>query len=171
MRLRALGYKTVLCRIRFFTINTNLAGAWISFILWNGTAGRSSSCFSNCQLSCFSPHASSSNRTLALCLARRVGREAPGSLSLLAREEKSRALVAKRKHMQRIRTVSDRRLLSYTSPGVYFQVKEMETPFLRYLGNPLMTVYYWFIRIVVFGEYLIVRLAISGYSFVRKLAS
>lgn len=54
----------------------------------------------------------------------------------------------KRKHIQKIRKVSDRYLLSYAVPGVYFQEKAMESPLLKYVGNPVMTIYY---RIVVKG--------------------
>ena len=51
--------------------------------------------------------------------------------------------LAKRKHIQNIRKVSDRYLLSYSVPGIYFQEKTMASPLLKYLGNPVMTVYYW----------------------------
>lgn len=49
----------------------------------------------------------------------------------------------KRKNIQNIRQVSDRYLLSYSVPGIYFQEKSMASPLLKYIGNPIMTVYYW----------------------------
>ncbi len=49
----------------------------------------------------------------------------------------------KRKYIQKIRKVSDRYLLSYSVPGIYFQEKAMDNPLLKYIGNPVMKVYYW----------------------------
>jgi hypothetical protein len=48
----------------------------------------------------------------------------------------------KRKNIQRIRKVSDRYLLKYSVPGIYFQEKSMESPLLKYVGNPIMKIYY-----------------------------
>lgn len=49
--------------------------------------------------------------------------------------------LGKRKKIQRMRTVSDRFLLSYTVSGIYFQDKSVDNPLLRYIGNPLMKLY------------------------------
>lgn len=51
----------------------------------------------------------------------------------------------KRKYVQSIRKVSDRELLSHSVSGIYFQEKEMENPLLRYIGNPMMKVYWWIV--------------------------
>jgi len=51
--------------------------------------------------------------------------------------------LSKRKKIQKLRKVSDRYLLKFTVSGVYFQEKAMENPLLKYIGNPIMTVYYW----------------------------
>lgn len=65
-------------------------------------------------------------------------------------KKKNRALwLEKRKRFQAARQVSDRELLKYSKPGIYFQEKAMESPILKYIGNPLMTVYYWIIRTIV----------------------
>lgn len=49
----------------------------------------------------------------------------------------------KRKHIQKIRVVSDRYLLSFSVPGIYFQDKSVDNPIVNYIGNPILTVYYW----------------------------
>ncbi|KKQ27283.1 MAG: hypothetical protein US42_C0011G0021 [Candidatus Magasanikbacteria bacterium GW2011_GWC2_37_14] len=51
--------------------------------------------------------------------------------------------LGKRKNIQSLRKVSDRDLLKTAVSGIYFQEKSMENPLLKYLGNPLMTLYYW----------------------------
>jgi len=51
----------------------------------------------------------------------------------------------KRKNIQSMRKVSDRFLMSFASTGVYFQEKSMENPVLKYIGNPVMKVYYYII--------------------------
>lgn len=56
-----------------------------------------------------------------------------------------RLWLAKRRRWQSERQVSDRYLLSFSSPGIYFQEAAVQNPALRYLGNPLMTVYYWLV--------------------------
>ena len=53
--------------------------------------------------------------------------------------------LGKRKYIQSIRKVSDRRMLKDAVGGVYFQEKSMENPLLKYFGNPLMNLYYWVI--------------------------
>jgi GT2 family glycosyltransferase len=56
----------------------------------------------------------------------------------------------KRKQIQKTRKISDRELLKNSVQGVYFQEEEMRNPLLLYVGNPLMTVYYWVIvRVLV----------------------
>lgn len=49
----------------------------------------------------------------------------------------------KRAAMQSLRTIPDRTLLRLADTSVRFQEKSMENPLLLYLGNPLMTLYYW----------------------------
>jgi GT2 family glycosyltransferase len=56
-----------------------------------------------------------------------------------------RIWLQKRNCFQKLRIVNDRYLLSYSSPGVYFQEKSVNTPLLKYFGNPVMTVYYWIV--------------------------
>jgi hypothetical protein len=51
----------------------------------------------------------------------------------------------KRHYIQKIRKVSDRTLLKNAVSGVYFQEKSMENPLLRYIGNPIMAIYYWIV--------------------------
>ena len=60
-------------------------------------------------------------------------------------KENRKLWLKKRKNIQSIRKVSDRYLLSYSVPGIYFQEKAMESPILKYIGNPVMTVYYWIV--------------------------
>lgn len=50
--------------------------------------------------------------------------------------------LGKRKRIQKLRKVKDRYLLSYSSTGIYFQEKSMENPLLKYIGNPIMWLYY-----------------------------
>lgn len=57
--------------------------------------------------------------------------------------------IGKRKKTQSIRKRPDRYLLKYTVPTIKFQEKFMEHWLLTYVANPIMTVYYWFIRLVV----------------------
>ncbi|MFA6426965.1 MAG: glycosyltransferase family 2 protein [Candidatus Magasanikbacteria bacterium] len=51
--------------------------------------------------------------------------------------------INKRKKIQSMRKVSDRFLMSYAVTGIYFQERTMENPILKYIGNPVMKVYYW----------------------------
>ena len=53
--------------------------------------------------------------------------------------------LGKRKRIQKMRTVSDRFLFEFSVPGIYFQEKAMETPLLKYVGNPLMKLYYYIV--------------------------
>ncbi len=49
----------------------------------------------------------------------------------------------KRRYIQSIRKVTDRYLLSFSGPGIYFQDEKMRNPILIYFGNPLMKLYHW----------------------------
>ena len=55
----------------------------------------------------------------------------------------------KRKNIQKIKKIKDKDLLKLAVPGVHFQEESMENPILRYVGNPVMTVYYWIMRIII----------------------
>ncbi len=65
------------------------------------------------------------------------------------KRENVRLWLAKRKRIQKIRTISDRDILKISSPGIYFQEKEVEHPLLVYIANPVMWGYYWMLRAVV----------------------
>jgi GT2 family glycosyltransferase len=56
-----------------------------------------------------------------------------------------RLWLGKRRAIQNIRKIRDRDILATASPTIQFQEAAMENPALAYLGNPLMTVYYWVI--------------------------
>lgn len=49
----------------------------------------------------------------------------------------------KRRAIQKIRVVSDRFLLKYSVSEILFQETEMANPLLRYVGNPMMKLYWW----------------------------
>ena len=51
----------------------------------------------------------------------------------------------KRRYIQKIRTVSDRYLMSYAVPGIYFQDASVDNPLVNYVANPIMTIYYWLV--------------------------
>jgi len=53
--------------------------------------------------------------------------------------------LGKRKHIQKIRKVSDRYLLGFSVPGIDFQDASMNNSVLKYIGNPLMKIYYWIV--------------------------
>ena len=55
----------------------------------------------------------------------------------------------KRRYIQKIRVVSDRYLLQYAKGGIYFQEKKMESPILTYIGNPVMNMYFAFVKLLV----------------------
>lgn len=55
----------------------------------------------------------------------------------------------KRKYVQDIRKISDRALLKNSVSGIYFQEKSMENPVLKYIGNPVMAIYYYFIKLII----------------------
>lgn len=49
----------------------------------------------------------------------------------------------KREYIQSIRKIRDRDLLNLAVPGIYFQDKSTDNPIVNYVGNPIMTAYYW----------------------------
>lgn len=51
----------------------------------------------------------------------------------------------KRRRIQRMRTVSDRYLMSYAVSGIYFQDASVNNPIVNYIANPAMAVYYWLV--------------------------
>lgn len=51
----------------------------------------------------------------------------------------------KRHYIQKIRKVRDRTLFKNAVAGIYFQEKSMGNPLLKYIGNPIMTLYYWIV--------------------------
>lgn len=53
--------------------------------------------------------------------------------------------LGKRKKIQNMRRVSDRYLLKYSVPGIYFQDKSVDNPIVNYIGNPILKVYYWIV--------------------------
>ena len=60
-----------------------------------------------------------------------------------------RIWLAKRRKIKAWRKLPDKYLLKLSVGGVYFQEKSMENPILKYVGNPIMIVYYWIIRLLV----------------------
>jgi len=53
--------------------------------------------------------------------------------------------LAKRKIIQARRKINDRVLLSYSVSTIEFQEKFMANPLLKYIGNPMMKLYYWIV--------------------------
>lgn len=51
----------------------------------------------------------------------------------------------KRRYIQSIRKITDRELLKNAAAGIYFQDTSVENPITRYIGNPVMEVYYWLV--------------------------
>jgi GT2 family glycosyltransferase len=51
----------------------------------------------------------------------------------------------KRRRIQKIRTVSDRYLMSYAVSGIYFQDASVDNPLVNYIANPVMAMYYWLV--------------------------
>lgn len=61
-------------------------------------------------------------------------------------KKEHRALwLKKRHHIQSLRVLTDRALLRHSVPSIQFQEREMRNPLLIYIGNPLMSVYYWIV--------------------------
>lgn len=55
----------------------------------------------------------------------------------------------KRAYIQAIRKVKDADLLKNAVAGIYFQEKSMENPILKYVGNPVMKVYFVFVKFLI----------------------
>lgn len=51
----------------------------------------------------------------------------------------------KRVHIQSIRKINDRDLFNLAVPGIYFQDAATDNPIVNYVGNPIMTVYFWLV--------------------------
>lgn len=56
-----------------------------------------------------------------------------------------RVWLAKRKKIQALRTISDRKIMTQARAQILFQEAAMMNPILRYIGNPMMSVYYWLV--------------------------
>jgi len=56
----------------------------------------------------------------------------------------------KRKYIKTIRKISERELTKDTVSEVLFQEEAMKNPLLLYVGNPIMTLYWWLIRLIMF---------------------
>ena len=57
--------------------------------------------------------------------------------------------LAKRRVIQKNRKIPDRDLLKTMAATVNFSEKAVESPVLKYMGNPVMRIYYLFLRAVV----------------------
>ncbi len=55
----------------------------------------------------------------------------------------------KRNHMQHARIISDRLLLKNAVGSIRFQEEMMKNPLLIYIGNPLMELYFTFMKLVL----------------------
>ncbi len=53
--------------------------------------------------------------------------------------------LGKRKRVQKLRKVSDRYLFRYSVPTIHFQEEQMKNFVLKYIGNPIMQIYYWIV--------------------------
>ncbi len=62
------------------------------------------------------------------------------------RLEHWRLWLGKRHKIQKLRTIGDRKLLANAVSEVHFEEKSINSPLLRYIGNPLMAAYWWVIR-------------------------
>lgn len=60
-----------------------------------------------------------------------------------AKVDNRRLWRAKRRAIQRQRTVSDRRLLNRAMGRINFDDKNVNTPLLRYVANPILAAYWW----------------------------
>lgn len=54
-----------------------------------------------------------------------------------------------RRVIQKKRIVGDRVLLSYAVGAIHFQEKSMEHPLLLYVGNPIMSLYFYLLRTII----------------------
>lgn len=60
-----------------------------------------------------------------------------------------RLWLQKRKRIQAVRTISDRTLLGRAVGSIQFQEEMMKNPLLLYVGNPLMELYFAFLKLVL----------------------
>lgn len=56
----------------------------------------------------------------------------------------------KRKRIQKNRVISDRQFMYHFTGGVYFQDVNFSSPILKYVGNPIMTIYWYLIKLIMF---------------------
>jgi len=56
----------------------------------------------------------------------------------------------KRHYIQKQRIIRDKDLLKIAVGDIVFQEKNMENPVLRWVGNPVMRVYFWIIKLIIF---------------------
>jgi len=56
----------------------------------------------------------------------------------------------KRKKIQLKRKINDRKLLQHTTGKILFQEEAVESPILKYLANPVLSVYCWVVKKIVF---------------------
>jgi GT2 family glycosyltransferase len=60
-----------------------------------------------------------------------------------------RLWLSKRKTVQKNRKISDRDVLKTMVPTISFSDQSVANPVLKYVGNPIMWVYYWILRIFI----------------------
>ncbi len=58
--------------------------------------------------------------------------------------------LAKRKYIQSIRKVADREILKLAADKVIFDEKDINNPLLKYVANPLMVVYWFIVKRIIF---------------------
>ena len=58
--------------------------------------------------------------------------------------------LAKRKHIQSIRKVTDKQILKLASDKVIFEEKDINNPLLKYIANPLMVAYWFVAKRIIF---------------------
>lgn len=61
-----------------------------------------------------------------------------------------RKWLVKRKRIQKMRVISDRELTRNSVSAILFQEKSMENPLLLYVGNPIMEIYWWVLRFIMY---------------------
>ena len=61
------------------------------------------------------------------------------------KKENWKLWLAKRKKIQKMRTEGDRGLLKYSKSGIHFQDASVDRPIVKYIGNPVLAVYYWIV--------------------------
>ncbi|KKW41751.1 MAG: hypothetical protein UY92_C0014G0076 [Candidatus Magasanikbacteria bacterium GW2011_GWA2_56_11] len=57
--------------------------------------------------------------------------------------------LGKRRRIQALRKIKDRDLFKLAVPGIYFQDKTTDNPVVNYIGNPIMTAYFWLVKLIV----------------------